>query len=76
MDDVFRGAGGPRMPFGGSFAPSLDVRLAHDIADEVEARMRRAGRHLDRVCVHVHPAATPQAQPRAGSQAGSSGIGP
>lgn len=59
-----------------SVDPSLDVRLAHDIADEVEARMRRAGRHLDRVCVHVHPAATPQAQPRAGSQAGSSGIGP
>ena len=26
VDDVFRGAGGPRMPFGGGFAPSLDVR--------------------------------------------------
>ena len=26
VDDVFRGAAGPRPPFGGGFAPSLDVR--------------------------------------------------
>ena len=26
VDDVFRGAASPRMPFGGGFAPSLDVR--------------------------------------------------
>ena len=26
VDDVFRGATGPRPPFGGGFAPSLDVR--------------------------------------------------